>query len=292
MTLAPATEKPPPLQLPPLTRNDYRRSPEVEKQIRAALALPQSCLRERIAIRDYDAPDFLQEEALTFLVRHYHAAGNGDCVADLCGALVLRITGRIKRWLRSAGLEEGTSTFDDAYCDVIAGVFAGVRPEGRGEPSGGILDLTSDKADFAQVLFWTFLDGRIGDVLRRAGVTRGRNLRLVEIDDVEGHGTGEEGEGALSPLSDWDDLAPELNPEVYALKAVDEAAALNAIKQLPNKPRPLSEVVRLWYLDGWQVESKVPEVITISSHYGKTPRTIRNWLREAEGLLATILKTT
>ena len=60
MILAPVKEKPPPLPLPPLTRNDYCRSAEVEEQIRAALALSRSHLRRRIAVRDHEAADFLQ----------------------------------------------------------------------------------------------------------------------------------------------------------------------------------------------------------------------------------------
>lgn len=291
MTLASATEKPPPLQLPPLTRNDYRRSAEVEDQIRTALTLSRPLLRQRVAIRDYDASDFLQEEALAFLIRHYHAAGKIILVNDVSVALVERITGRIKRWLRSVGLDEGTTTFDDAFRDVIAAVFAGVRPEGRGEPSGGLLDHESDKADYAQDRFWPFLDGRIRDVLRRAGVTRGRNVRHVDIDDLAGHGRGAEEEGAHNPISDWDEFVPELSPDKHTSRFVDGSAVVAAIKHLPNDPRPLQEVLCLWYFGGWQVESKDPNQDTLSSRYGKTPRAIRNWLREAEGLLATLMRT-
>lgn len=285
-----ATKKLSPLQLPPLTRNDYLRSLEVEEQIREALSLSRSLLARRAEIRDYNAPDFFQEETLAFLIRHYRVSGNDGRLNDLSVALIERITGRVKRWLRSVGLVEGTATFDDAFNDVVAGLYAGVRPEGRGEPSGGLLDLKSDKADYAQVCFWKFLDGRIGDVLRRAKATRERSFRQVEIDDIAGHGTGDEEEGTHKPISDWAELAPDLSPDEYALKAFDEPAVVAAIERLPNRPRPLRDVVRLWYLDGWQIDSNDPKIITISSHYVKTPRTIQNWMREAEGLLATILR--
>ncbi|MEP0548098.1 MAG: hypothetical protein ABJF88_14275 [Rhodothermales bacterium] len=290
MTLASATEKPPPLRLPPLTRNDYRRSAEVEGQIRAALTLSRPLLRQRVAIRDSDASDFLQEEALVFLIRHYHAGDESDHVGDLCEALVSRITGSVKKWLKSYGLHEGTDRFNDAFRDVITGVLAGVRPEGRGKPSGGLLDLSSDKADFFQVRFWPALHRLSYTVLRHSKRMKKRDHRSVELNDVAGHGIGDGDEGTLVPLDEWETLSAEPYPETYLLRQFGEdqlSEALAAVNVLPNAThRPLRDVFVLRHCEGWQIESEDPEKVTLSNYYGKPAKTIYNWLKKAEKLLA------
>jgi len=42
----------------------------------------------------------------------------------------------------------------------------------------------------------------------------------------------------------------------------------------------------LRHYEGWPIEDKDPSVPTISRHFQRTPRTIRNWMREAENVLA------
>ena len=39
-------------------------------------------------------------------------------------------------------------------------------------------------------------------------------------------------------------------------------------------------------VEGWPVEDRDPNVPTISRYFGKTSRTIRNWLAQAEERLA------
>lgn len=50
--------------------------------------------------------------------------------------------------------------------------------------------------------------------------------------------------------------------------------------------RALSEPYRaafiLRYYAGWPIQDRDPTVPTISRHFGKDPRTIRNWLAKAE----------
>jgi hypothetical protein len=38
--------------------------------------------------------------------------------------------------------------------------------------------------------------------------------------------------------------------------------------------------------EGWPIEDSDPNVVTISKHFGKTSRTIRYWITEAEKKLA------
>jgi len=39
-------------------------------------------------------------------------------------------------------------------------------------------------------------------------------------------------------------------------------------------------------VEGWPIEDRDPNVMTISKYFGKTSRTIRNWIAEAEKQLA------
>ena len=61
----------------PLTRTNsngdvYQRHSVVDRQIQEALALYAEELHKRAAIGDDRSPDFLKEETLVYLIRHYH----------------------------------------------------------------------------------------------------------------------------------------------------------------------------------------------------------------------------
>ena len=70
------------MRLPePLTRNNkdgvvYQRSPQVDKQIKSALGLDPKELVRRSSMKERKSPDFLKEETLVYLIRHFLEAGN------------------------------------------------------------------------------------------------------------------------------------------------------------------------------------------------------------------------
>ena len=51
-----------------------------------------------------------------------------------------------------------------------------------------------------------------------------------------------------------------------------------------DEPHRTAFVLR--YYAGWPIEDSDPTVPTISRHFSKTPRTIRNWMNAAEATLA------
>ena len=84
---------------------------------------------------------------------------------------------------------------------------------------------------------------------------------------------------------------------VIRLQGVLTAAEQHLVKTLsPEKrlmlregllllPEPIRTAFVLHHYDGWQIESNDPQAPTIAKHFGKTPRTIRNWMAQAEAIL-------
>src|SRR5258708_2525673 len=68
----------------------YQRTPAVERQIATALALPHDRLRQRLAVADQNATDYLKEECLVYLIRHYHRVGDAGLVNSVSEALLHR----------------------------------------------------------------------------------------------------------------------------------------------------------------------------------------------------------
>ena len=137
----------------PLTRRNadgevYLRLPVVDGQIKEALELDQVELRRRLEVRVEDSPSFLKEEALVYLIRHYHSAGNREFVNDLAECLLKRCATWIDGKLR--GLR--TDLREDGYAGVVAEVFA------------RILDLASDRGGLSSS---PLLDGHRKDHGRR-----------------------------------------------------------------------------------------------------------------------------
>ena len=96
-------------------------------------------------------PDFLKEESLVYLIRHYFEVGNRQRVNDLSEFLLGRCAKLI--YGKLGGL--GTDARDDGYAEVVEQLFA------------RILDLESDRGDFLQVRFWKVLERLTVQVFRK-----------------------------------------------------------------------------------------------------------------------------
>jgi DNA-directed RNA polymerase specialized sigma24 family protein len=287
--MSPTTVEPAAHAIPPLTRGGYERTEETEAHIQRALSLPRRDLVERAQVRDKDHSLFIGEEALVFLIRYYHLRGDALVVDRLCDVLVRRINWTIKKWMREAGFryEDDKEGVVEATQEVVVRLFGGSQVRGEERREGGILDLESDKSDFAQARFWHFLRLRTIDVTRAAGVVRGRDAQSMNVSDVDGNSAGDDApKGKSVPVGGWESITPW-----EALTQEHESDLVQAaMRQLPNHPTPYRDVLRLRYLDGWQIEADDGEVVTLSTHYGRTPRTISSWLRKAEERLRDILQ--
>lgn len=245
----------------PLTRRNadgqvYQRLAVVDRQIEDAVGLNDEELRSRLAVRDEESPAFLKEESLVYVIRHHHATGNRKCVNDLTECLLKRCATWINGKLR--GLR--TDLREDGYAAVVAEVFT------------RILDLDSDRGDFLQVRFWKGIERITVDVFRK------------QIRQFDTESSGDYDQVTLDELTQQGAVAvPTASAgRSVASEAIDNVLIEAALNQLEE---PIRSAYLLRHLEDWPIEDKNPAVQTISRHFGKTPRTIRNWLSKADEIL-------
>lgn len=245
----------------PLTRNGYTRLAKVELQIADAVMLDGPAIVKRARQRDEGAPDFLAPEALVYFIRD--AIGNRE--------------ERIRDGLIRELLERCNPHF--------RGTFRGFSREDREDLQGEVLTMIvedlfapDDRGDFMQVRFWSYLKRRCIDACR---------VTFRHAEDTESLDTGFSGEGGSEGQSKLDrEVDPRLSPEELAM--ISEA--------LDQLPRHLRRVFVLRRYIGMKIgpDSLVKDEDgepTIAAQFGRTGRTIRNWLNEASRLLAEFQET-
>ncbi len=241
-----------------------QRAPEIEVEIRNVLTLSEDEIIQRAKIIDKQDPHYLKEETLVYLIRAFHHSGNILTTNKLSELLLRRIVGFI--YSKFCGLDEDEAK--DAYSEVISELFQHIlfREDGRG--------------DYLQVRFWSALKRLIISAFRRH-VTRTKEdrLTLVRLSDLAGFELDEDGEeqeplrkGSI-PLTDVVDTGP----------LVDRSVLMN--EGINTLSEPLRTAFILRYLYDWQIESNDPTEPTLTKHFGKTPKTIYNWLKKADETL-------
>lgn len=241
----------------PLTRHGidgapYRRTAEVERQIAAALPLDPPRLLERARIADPSDPGYLREEALVYFIRAARRADDRATLDALFAVLVARCARLLTRRLGSLG----PRLFEDACADCAA------------EVAERILDLDHDRGDFFQVRFWVALERLAITVFQRhADRQRAEDFTMPLDDD------GDDDRDTRLAAGDLPDIA---------LSSDQRAEYRDALAAIPE-PARTAFVLRHYH--GWPVEDHDPSVPTISRYFGKTGRTIRNYLRHADEAL-------
>lgn len=234
----------------------YERTDEVNGQIRAALALEPELMLERARIRSYEASDYLREECLIYLIREYLRRGVVSIAKRLSEILYRRCAKSVNERLRSLGPQY----IDDAFNEVMKEMFERIN------------DLENDRGDYFQVRFWVALKGlaikTFGRYVKRIEREK-REQTWAQIGTVPGNEDGEN--EAPDPLAN----AEEPIVSVGDLPVLKEG--LYAIKDFRHR---IAFVLR--YFGGIQTESKNPDEPTISKFFETTPRTVRNWLKQAE----------
>jgi hypothetical protein len=257
--------------LAPLTRRNrdgdlYLREPRVERQIAGAVTVPGAELRRRMAIADRDSSAYLVEETLVYLLRHYRLAGDEQTVSDIAEALVRRITPITRKYLSSLGpdaLEEG-------YSEVVTRM------------SGEILDLSTDRADFYQVRFWVRIKRICIQVFNELLANHKRGLNEISFSDIPGD--YDEKEAGPAGITEGDKRSVYVPSGEAAV--VESDLLREARRVLTQLDEPFRSAYLLRHYRGWPIEHQDPSVETISRFFGKTPRTIRSWLKKADEMLA------
>lgn len=228
----------------------YTRPPEIEEAIREALELEWRELVSRAEIRDAEDPGFIPPEVLIFLLRAALAAGQRDA-ADTLGGILF---GRVERLITNYAwrlVEEMDYRVEEVTGDLLAELFTRLS------------DLQSDRADFAQVKFGMYLQRFCFENKRKLKRQSGYDKRTRIIGETDPE---------TDIIFDIPDREPVCSQE-------DLETMREGLNDLPEQMR---KAFVLRYYEGWQVESNKPEEVTISGYFKKTPRTIRNWLTEAE----------
>lgn len=258
--------------LDPLTRKNavgdtYSRAPDVDRQIMQVLVLPPETIRNRVAIEESKSSDFVSEECLIYLLRHYFRRGDTATVNILAEELLRRCAPIVLKHLRTFGpqaLEEGQS-------EIVERLFR------------KILDISTDKADFFQVRFWLAMERLCVQEFNRQLKRRRREMKGLSVSQLQlSDGDEDEaGERVTGMLTEKDER--RLSVPSDEQRIVDDDLRRAALTQLHE---PLRSAFWLRHYEGWPIEDQNPAVATISRHFVKTPRTIRNWLARADEILA------
>ncbi|MCP5366744.1 MAG: sigma-70 family RNA polymerase sigma factor [Hyphomicrobiales bacterium] len=240
----------------PLTRGTYKRLAKTEQQIMDAAALAPAALIARARCRNEDAPEFLPAEALVYFIRRSVLSGDTRTRDALFRELIERCMPYFRGQFRGFDRETREDLQNDVMKKVVEDLFA-----------------ADDRGDFMQVRFWKYLDNKTIDACRKAFRHSGDTESLDT--GISGE-SGSEGQTRLEQEAD-DRLSPE------QLTMISEGLA-----KLPER---LRAVFLLRHYVGMKIgadnAADDPEgELTIAQRYGCSGRTIRNWLKEAEGLLA------
>ena len=244
----------PPL-VEPLGRS-YRRLSEVERQIADALNLEPEALLQRARERDESVAGYLAPEALIYFIRQ--AIRNQEVVIrdELFRELFERCNPHFHGKFRSFSQEDREDLQGEVQRVIIEDLFA-----------------QDDRSDFMQVRFWSYLEKKCIDACRAT---------FRQTENTESLETGYAGDGELEGLSKLDqEVDRQLSPEEHAMIS-------EGLEQLSPH---LRRVYLLRYYVGMKIGSDEPieaegNELTMAAEFGCTGRTIRNWLKQADRLLA------
>lgn len=245
--------------LTPLSRRNragavLRREEKVESQIREALTLDAARLVARARINCDRSPDYMQEECLIYLIRECHKKDDW-LLGDQLGEVLFR---RCKKWIN----DRARAALDPAYVeDCIGEVLLNL--------SELILE-RGDRGDFAQIRFWKFLKRLTIESIKKHLRLQRTDLKASPIEETH----GEDDDESPPPLQVKDmSVIPADNSVIYR-------EGLNRLKE------PIRQAYILRHYYRWLIESDDPCEPSISSHFNVTAKTVGNWLRRAEKILA------
>ena len=260
----------------------YRRRVVVEREIIELEDLSSANLVARIRSGDTNKALKVGSEAIVHFIRRDLRIAKNDSAVEgtvdaLCSILVKRCERNLKYKLR---------TYDDLS---------------REEISKQVLDRLvddliddGDSADYAEVNFNHWLAGNRNDAIRKHG-RRARRGQLVESVDSFSETEGQTAHAGAATAVAVDQETPE---GLYSHKEAMEEAGLPFFIQETNftaedlwriatvvKEAKLSDAVLEAFLAnklGRKIVSQDPSEHTLVKHFGKSERTIRNWITKAE----------
>lgn len=208
-----------------------------------------------IAVINFSEKDLLEKtnelksETLVFLIREKFQ-NNYEIASKIWETLAERIW---KITIAQRTKFNNEADFEDFFSEIQMILFEGIG------------NLESNRFDYAQVSFGEFVKGIILNKLRQKAIVREREKKTIWLDNND-----EQEEKTSFQL-----IAEMTNSE-------KELLIRQALRQLP---REIFEVCYLHFLEGWQIYSNDPHKVTVAKIYGKSEKTIRNWILKAQEIL-------
>jgi RNA polymerase sigma factor (sigma-70 family) len=232
-------------EIPPDLRENYKRLPLIENQIREVLQLSGNDFSARLEIKDASSEKYLKGETLIGLL-NIARAENLSHIQDSIAAKLARICENlIRKFLRAKGLSE--SFIEEAVSAIIGGFF------------GQILERKEKSYDFWEVNFYVSLQRLTTNYLRKRESKSKLTNTFSELSNVE-----------------TDEFNYENNlrkPEILSIEKKIEIKEI--LMKMPDENR---KIFILHRVDGWTQEQ-------IAEVFGITARTVRNRLKQIDEFL-------
>ncbi len=230
----------------------YIRRADAELQIEKTLTLEKPQVLEMLgAAKRRDEADYLLDETLVYLFREARISKDDE----LSNQIYLELNRRIwKLFLKFRSNFNEQSDFEDFGQKIEMAILR------------KLVVTDSDRADFAQIQFGSFVISEAKSVWKQnlAAINKDKEFLQVPREDDE-TGANELENLAVGDISDEQKMI---------------------IREGLSKLSADHQTVAAMILDGFQIESKDENELTISKHLGVSSRTIRNWIKEMRSTLA------
>ncbi|MFA1677377.1 DNA-binding response regulator [Rhizobium mongolense] len=243
----------------------YKRDPKVESLIGELMVLSRDELIARAAIKKLSDPGYVPSECLVYFIRATRYDNNEGWFERLYRILMERVLRSVPRSLSSDGKTESLTR-----CVVRDKVF-----------SRFVEMLSADRASYVDKLdyFEVRFDGAVASLRRDAQEQAWRDenrSQPLEYDEESGELTAEveTAAGAYDPFA-----PPNFDDPVYRSR-LDAA-----IEALPPEQIRIIHMLK----EGFPIDSKEPDVMTISKALGRSEKTIRTYRDKAIAALRSAL---
>lgn len=254
-----------PLRKQRLTGEVYERDRKVETLIAELAALPRDELIGRAAIRKRSDPGYVPSECLVYFIRASRHENSETWFERLYRILMERVLRSVPRSESSDGKTESLTR--SVIRDKVFSRFVEMLSADRAS--------YVDKLDYFEVRF----DGAVASLRRDAQEQAWRDenrSQPLEYDEESGELTAqvERAAGAHDPFA-----AHDLDDPVYRSR-LDAA-----IEALPPEQIRIIHMLK----EGFPIDSKEPDVMTISKALGRSEKTIRTYRDKAIAALRSAL---
>ena len=268
----------------------YLRRPVVENELAdlERLDLSEIVARAREG-EQHGVPSVSSEALVHILRREVRAATTAGPTSGQIDAIASMLIARCERTLTRKLWRYDEPGREEIALEVTDRVVDGICAD-------------SDSADYAEINFNDWLAHNIADACRK----QNRRAGIEQFsDELEGRS---DDEAHIVPLDQLAAIGHDNTPEaLYALKEARERGELPTLvadAELSSEnlhrireivihanlpPDVLNAFLAYHYLD-MQIESEDPEKHTLVKHFGKSEKTIRNWINRAEKAFAELRK--